>query len=387
MSNAYATAPTANLRRTGARERAARPRASRMARTPARRPARPYWGDDLDRDRRVDVGVQVHLHLVRPDAADRLVEPNVLAVDGGAGLRQLRRDVGRGHAAEQPPVLARARRDPQRRRPTSCRRDRLAPRRGPSRPGPGGPSTGVRRAASPPLVADDRHPPRDQEVPRVPVLDLDDVARRAELVDLALQDDLHRVEYGSRAISRAFFTAMATSRWCCTQLPVTRRDRIFPRSETYLRSDAHVLVVDVSRPCPCRTGRSSSSASSARPSRPSPCACAGPSAYAFATPRPGLRRRPGPAAASSRRRPWRLGLGRRPLQAGPDLVGFDLDLAALLAFRRLPRVRPQPADHDHARALRQGLRHVLRELPPRGDVEERRLHVAPLAGLVRAPGG
>ena len=28
----------------------------------------------------------------------------------------------------------------------------------------------------------------------------------------------------------------ATSRWCCAQLPVTRRDRIFPRSETNLRS-------------------------------------------------------------------------------------------------------------------------------------------------------
>ena len=35
---------------------------------------------------------------------------------------------------------------------------------------------------------------------------------------------------GSRATSRAFFTAMAMSRWCCTQLPVTRRAQILPRS-------------------------------------------------------------------------------------------------------------------------------------------------------------
>ena len=35
---------------------------------------------------------------------------------------------------------------------------------------------------------------------------------------------------GSSATSRAFFTAIAMSRWCCTQLPVTRRARILPRS-------------------------------------------------------------------------------------------------------------------------------------------------------------
>jgi hypothetical protein len=35
---------------------------------------------------------------------------------------------------------------------------------------------------------------------------------------------------GSNATSRAFFTANAISRWCWTQLPVTRRARILPRS-------------------------------------------------------------------------------------------------------------------------------------------------------------
>ena len=83
---------------------------------------------------------------------------------------------------------------------------------------------------------------RDQEVAGVAVGDVGDVARVAEAFDRLLQDDLHRVagsyrlEYGSRAISRAFLTAEATSRWCCTQLPVTRRARILPRSDTNLRS-------------------------------------------------------------------------------------------------------------------------------------------------------
>ena len=63
-----------------------------------------------------------------------------------------------------------------------------------------------------PLVRLDRQPARDQVVARVAVGDLDDVAGVAELVDGLLQDDLHRVEYGSRAISRALFTAVATSR-------------------------------------------------------------------------------------------------------------------------------------------------------------------------------
>src|SRR6266566_2116703 len=42
-----------------------------------------------------------------------------------------------------------------------------------------------------------------------------------------------------------------------------------------------------------------------------------------------------------------------PLQAGPDLLGLDLDLGALVALRRLPRVGAEPADHHDAVALRQ----------------------------------
>ena len=41
-----------------------------------------------------------------------------------------------------------------------------------------------------------------------------------------------RLVYGRSAISRAFLTALATSRCCCTSLPVTRRLRILERSLT-----------------------------------------------------------------------------------------------------------------------------------------------------------
>src|SRR5918992_1579355 len=80
-----------------------------------------------------------------------------------------------------------------------------------------------------------------QVVAPVPVGDVDNVAGRPHPPDLLVQDDLHvrgsyRIEYGSRAISRAFLTAEATSRWCWAQLPVTRRARILPRSLMNLRS-------------------------------------------------------------------------------------------------------------------------------------------------------
>jgi hypothetical protein len=42
--------------------------------------------------------------------------------------------------------------------------------------------------------------------------------------------------YGSIAISRAFLMAVATSRWCWVQLPVTRLALILPRSEMNFRS-------------------------------------------------------------------------------------------------------------------------------------------------------
>ena len=96
---------------------------------------------------------------------------------------------------------------------------------------------------------DDRQPARKQEVAAVAVFDLDGVAGGTEVVHVGGQNELHcslfrsaltgyRVEEvkGSSATSRAFLTAIATSRWCCTQLPVTRRARILPRSLMYVRS-------------------------------------------------------------------------------------------------------------------------------------------------------
>ena len=87
---------------------------------------------------------------------------------------------------------------------------------------------------------------RQQEVPAVAVAYLDDVAGRAQAGYVGGEDEFHGVislpsyraveVYGSSATSRAFFTAVATSRWCWVQLPVTRRARILPRSEMNLRS-------------------------------------------------------------------------------------------------------------------------------------------------------
>src|SRR5262249_20677812 len=74
---------------------------------------------------------------------------------------------------------------------------------------------------------------RDEVVAAVAVLDLDDVAGRAQTRDLLGEDELHVASaqravlvYGRSAISRAFFTARAISRCCWTVTPVTRRARI-----------------------------------------------------------------------------------------------------------------------------------------------------------------
>src|ERR671936_181610 len=85
------------------------------------------------------------------------------------------------------------------------------------------------------LVRLHREATRNQEVAGVPVGDLDDIPRLPEVLDRPLEHHPHRVEYGRSAISRAFLMAKATSRWCCTQFPVTRRARILPRSLTNFR--------------------------------------------------------------------------------------------------------------------------------------------------------
>src|SRR4029077_8506680 len=93
-------------------------------------------------------------------------------------------------------------------------------------------------------------------VAAVAVLHLDDVAGGTEVLDLSSKNQFHfyvflgltplaqRVDElnGSSATSRAFLTAIAMSRWCCTQLPVTRRARILPRSLELVRSGGVTLV-------------------------------------------------------------------------------------------------------------------------------------------------
>src|SRR5215217_1861694 len=202
------------------------------------RGSRPYrLLDRLDANRhdRIHALEQVNPYLVRSGRADRLVEMDVVPVESDARLAlDLGRDLGRGDTAEELALLAHARLHGDR-RAGELGGDRLGlglRRRHANRVRPletvGVPHPAARRL--------DREPTRDEVVARVAVGNLDDVAGVTELFDALLQDDLHRVEYGSSATSRAFLTADATSRWCCAQLPVTRRARIFPRSETNFRS-------------------------------------------------------------------------------------------------------------------------------------------------------
>src|SRR5262245_52796524 len=76
-------------------------------------------------------------------------------------------------------------------------------------------------------------------------------------------------------------------------------------------------------------------------------------------------------------------LGGSPAQAGADLVGHDLDHAALLAVLGLVGALLQPTGDDGARSLRQGRGGVLAQLAPGRDVEEGRL-LLPLAVLLVA---
>src|SRR5919106_762605 len=80
----------------------------------------------------------------------------------------------------------------------------------------------------------------------------------------------------------------------------------------------------------------------------------------------------------------RLRLGE--LEAEADLVGLDLGDRALVALGGLPAPLTKPADHDHAGALADALGQVIREAPPGGAPEERRLAVAPLVALAHPRG-
>src|SRR5262249_17552987 len=76
--------------------------------------------------------------------------------------------------------------------------------------------------------------------------------------------------------------------------------------------------------------------------------------------------------------------GARPAQARTDLVGHDLHHASLVAVLRLPAPLLEATGDDDARALREGLGHVLGHLAPADDVEEARL-LLPLVRLAVLP--
>src|SRR5690606_32478630 len=199
---------------------------------------------DLDLDVRGDLRVQADRDGVPAQALDRVADLDATAVELGAarGLHRLDDVLGR-HRAEQAAALTRPHRqlDLQ---PAELLGDLLGGAEVADRPRLAGLADrgdlGL-RAAGPA----DRVPARQQVVAAVAVLDLNHVAGRAEAGDLVGENELHIPEtscqravlvYGSRAISRAFLIAVATSRWCWVQLPVTRRARILPRSEMNFRS-------------------------------------------------------------------------------------------------------------------------------------------------------
>ena len=93
---------------------------------------------------------------------------------------------------------------------------------------------------------EDRLAAGDQVVAAVAVRDLDDVTGEPEVVDLFLEDDLHRRSpqrpaYGISAISRAFLIASLRRDWHLAQAPVWRRALMRTRSFRYGLSVARSL--------------------------------------------------------------------------------------------------------------------------------------------------
>src|SRR5699024_11111807 len=212
---------------------------------------RALGGDDLDDQVREDVVVQAHGRLVLAERADRRHELDGAAVDvlvehllDGLG------DLLGGDRAEEAAVLAgalgedeglRLERGLQRLRLLDAGDRTLAAGR-----------TDLVELTLTALGPRGRETAGHEEVASVAVLDVDDIAGGAEAGDLVGEDELGghvlpflaqrpEVEYGRRAISRAFFTAFAILRCSWTVTPVTRRARILPRSEMNLRSSAASL--------------------------------------------------------------------------------------------------------------------------------------------------
>src|SRR6478735_5978001 len=82
-----------------------------------------------------------------------------------------------------------------------------------------------------------------------------------------------------------------------------------------------------------------------------------------------------------------LDLGLRPAQAGPDLLGDDLDLGPLLTVLGIPGTLLEAAVDQGARALVERGGDVLSQCAPRHDVEERRLLLPFAVRLVAAVDG
>src|SRR5207244_7692870 len=197
-------------------------------------------GEGLDGAGGGDVRAGVHRVVVRPQGADRRRQVDLAAVDlfpEGPGQRLC--DVDVGHRPEELPVLAGSGGDPEG-GPHYAAGHGVGEGTLAALPLGTGPSHGL-GLPDRPLARGEREVARQQVVPGVARRHLDDVTLVAERSDVGVEHDLHRITYGSRATSRALLTAAATSRWCCEQVPVTLRARIFPRSETNRRSSATSL--------------------------------------------------------------------------------------------------------------------------------------------------
>src|SRR5438105_4875927 len=166
-------------------------------------------GDDLDGDRRDDLGVESHDDVGGTELLERLVQLDLATVELNARLRAHRvGDVGRGHRAEELAALARARpkldlRAHETRRELICRAAIALLARRAVAPHALGLSNDALRCLQ-------REPARDQEVARVAIGDIEQVALATEVVHVLPQDDLHDDSSSSPASTSASADAAAS---------------------------------------------------------------------------------------------------------------------------------------------------------------------------------
>src|SRR5215216_432545 len=193
-------------------------------------------GDHDHFDARLDVAVDLDGHLVSTEGLYGLGEPDAASIEvDAAHFLDGVGDVGGGDGAEEPLVLASAGLDGD-----DALVKGLGDLRGPIGQAPV-PLLGLLHPAAGLLQLDGgRHlgeAAGNEEVAHVAPAHVHDVSPLPDLLDVLSQYDLHDLipylptTYGRSAISRARFIAVAASRWCCGQRPVTLRARILPRSE------------------------------------------------------------------------------------------------------------------------------------------------------------